>query len=141
MSKKWIGVVSKSHVSKGINGGFACVCHGKKGPISRLKQGDWLIYYSPTNTYPNGKKCQEFTGIGRVISGQVHEIDLGMEFTPHGIDMEYLLSITPVSVHELKKELSFTQSRSWGMLLRSGLFQISDEDFNIIKNALQTVKT
>jgi hypothetical protein len=29
----WIGVVSKEHVMRGVQRGFAQVCHGKEGPL------------------------------------------------------------------------------------------------------------
>jgi len=47
MAKFWIGVVSKEHVLRGVEGGFCQVCHGKKGPLNRMKKGDYLLYYSP----------------------------------------------------------------------------------------------
>ncbi|PCI78290.1 EVE domain-containing protein [Candidatus Aerophobetes bacterium] len=135
MSKKWLGVVSKLHVEKGVQGNFACVCHGKPGPISKLKAGDWLVYYSPTTNFPEGEKCQEFTGLGQVISGEVHPIEMGVDFKPYGIDMLYK-KVNTVSIAELKHALSFTQLRSWGMRLRAGLIEITDEDFNLIQAAM-----
>jgi hypothetical protein len=29
----WIGVASKEHVMRAVQGGFAQVCHGKEGPL------------------------------------------------------------------------------------------------------------
>ena len=45
MTKFWVGVVSKEHVQRGVKGGFCQVCHGKKGPLNRMKKGDYLLYY------------------------------------------------------------------------------------------------
>ena len=47
MTRFWIGVVSKEHVLRGVEGGFCQVCHGKKVPLNRMKKGDYLLYYSP----------------------------------------------------------------------------------------------
>lgn len=47
MARFWIGVVSKEHVLRGVEGGFCQVCHGKKAPLNRMKKGDYLLYYSP----------------------------------------------------------------------------------------------
>jgi hypothetical protein len=44
----WIGVASKEHVMRGVQGGFAQVCHGKEGPLKQMTPQDWIIYYSPT---------------------------------------------------------------------------------------------
>ena len=38
MTKFWIGVVSKEHVLRGVEGGFCQVCHGKKRPLNRMKK-------------------------------------------------------------------------------------------------------
>jgi hypothetical protein len=50
----WIGVVSHSHVLRGVTGGFAQMNHGKQAPLKRMKAGDGLIYYSPRESYPDG---------------------------------------------------------------------------------------
>ena len=39
MTRFWIGVVSKEHVLRGVEGGFCQVCHGKKAPLNRMKKG------------------------------------------------------------------------------------------------------
>ncbi|MFJ7939210.1 hypothetical protein ACIQYG_11945 [Peribacillus sp. NPDC096622] len=28
---------------KGIDGGFAQLCHGKEAPLKKMKNGDWII--------------------------------------------------------------------------------------------------
>ncbi|WP_313897332.1 EVE domain-containing protein [Bacillus cereus group sp. BfR-BA-01380] len=42
----WIGVASRDHVLKGVEGGIAQLCHGDSSPLKRMKSGDWIIYYS-----------------------------------------------------------------------------------------------
>lgn len=46
MPRYWVGVVSKNHVLRGVEGNFCQVCHGKGGPLNRMKKGDYLLYYS-----------------------------------------------------------------------------------------------
>ncbi len=48
MTKFWIGVVSKEHVLRGVEGGFCQVCHGKKRPLNRMKKGDYLYTTVPS---------------------------------------------------------------------------------------------
>jgi len=48
--KFWIGVASKDHVLRGIDGGFCQLCHGSAQPLKRMSVGDWLIYYSSKAT-------------------------------------------------------------------------------------------
>lgn len=128
MSKKWIGVVSKAHVLRGVDAGIAQVCHGKKSAISRLSAGDWLIYYSPKTQYPEGSKCQEFTALGQVKSGEVYQVDMGGGFKPYRLDIAYQ-SVTELPLIEVKEVLEFTSGKSWGMKLRFGLFEIKYKDF------------
>ena len=35
----WIAVAAADHVSRGVQEGFMQVCHGKGGPLKRLKEG------------------------------------------------------------------------------------------------------
>ncbi|HYW82878.1 MAG TPA: EVE domain-containing protein, partial [Spirochaetia bacterium] len=51
----WIGVVSLSHVQKGVAGGYAQLGHGKAAPLRRLQAGDWFIYYSPKTDMEHGE--------------------------------------------------------------------------------------
>ena len=64
----WIGVVSRSHVRIGVQGGFIQLNHGKKAPLSRFCAGDGLVIYSPRTSYPDGEPLQAFTAIGGIVS-------------------------------------------------------------------------
>lgn len=128
----WIGVASKEHVQRGREGGFSQVCHGKKGPLSRMRQGDGIIYYSPTVRFREKEKCQEFTAIGKIIGEDTYQVDMGNDFHPFRIDVEYFAS-QEVSIHTLLDFLSFTRDkRYWGASFRFGLFKITEEDFQTI---------
>ncbi len=70
-TRYWIGVVSRDHVLRGVEGGFAQVCHGKERPLKRMHQGDWLIYYSPRISMGKGTPLQAFTAIGRVADERI----------------------------------------------------------------------
>ena len=67
MAKYWLGVVSRAHVQRGKQGGFAQVCHGKQAPLQRMQPGDWLIYYSPTEIFGEKTPCRKFTALGQVL--------------------------------------------------------------------------
>lgn len=65
-TRYWVGTVSKAHACRGVEGGFAQLCHGKKGALARMKKGDFLIYYSPKQEMEGKQILQKFTAIGRV---------------------------------------------------------------------------
>ncbi|MEO6625955.1 MAG: EVE domain-containing protein, partial [Burkholderiaceae bacterium] len=89
MRNYWIGVVSRSHVQIGVDGGFIQLNHGKKAPLQRLKAGDMLAMYSPRESYPDGQTLQAFTAIGTVKSGEVYQIEISPEFKPYRIDIDF----------------------------------------------------
>ena len=59
----WIGVVSREHVQRSVQGGFIQLNHGKKAPVQRLRAGDGLVTYSPRTAYPDGEPFQAFTAL------------------------------------------------------------------------------
>ncbi len=67
MTRYWIGVVSLSHVKRGVAGGFAQLGHGKSAPQRRMSTGDWHIFYSPRTDIENGEPLRQFTAIGQVV--------------------------------------------------------------------------
>lgn len=134
----WVGVASKDHVARGVAGGFCQLCHGKAQPLKRMERGDWIIYYSPKETYsPKAKgggddTCQQFTAIGRVQGSEVYQFEMAPGFIPFRRDIEFL----PAQVTDIRpliNQLSFIQNKSrWGYAFRFGHIEISHEDFELI---------
>lgn len=136
MTKYWIGVVSRQHVLKGVQGGFAQVCHGKKGPLARMKKGDYLIYYSPKETMQGSEKCQKFTAIGKVSGDAPYSFDMGGGFVPFRLDITYI-PCREISILPLLQSLTFTEdATNWGAKFRFGLFEINQEDFQVIQSEM-----
>ena len=75
-TKYWIIVASKDHVKNGIAQGIAQACHGKSSPLKRMKQGDYIIYYSGKQVMNKPGKCQEFTAIGRVKDDEEYSFQM-----------------------------------------------------------------
>ncbi len=129
----WIGVVSRSHVLRGVAGGFAQMNHGKKAPILRMRAGDGLIYYSPREAYPDGAPLQAFTALGFIRSGEVYAHDMTPEgvpgFVPWRIDVDYQ-TVQNAPIKPLIAQLHFiTDKTHWGALFRFGQAKISEADF------------
>lgn len=105
----WIGVVSRSHVQRGLAGGFAQMNHGKQAPL------------------------QAFTAIGFVRSGDVYLYDMTLEgspgFVPWRIDVDYLPA-QAASIKPLIKDLNFISNKThWGAAFRFGQVKIDEADF------------
>src|SRR5271154_5958240 len=120
MARFWITVASREHVLLGVAGGFAQVCHGKSGPLKRMAEGDWIIYYSPTDKFGDKTSYRHFTALGKVNSGEPYAFAMSSDFIP------WRRNITFVSSHEMAIEplidrLSFIHDkRRWGFPFRRG---------------------
>lgn len=136
MSGHWIAVACEEHVARGRAQGFMQVCHGKGGPLRRVKPGDTVIYYSPTQRMGEGPPLQAFTAIGVVQEGVPYEHDMGGGFVPWRRDVRYA-EAQPASIRPLLDRLSFTQGeRQWGARFRYGLLAVTDADARLIADAM-----
>lgn len=133
----WIGVASADHVARGRAGGFMQVCHGKSGPLSRIRPGDDIIYYSPSTEMSGGDRVQSFTAAGRVKDGDAYRFDMGNGFVPTRRDVDWI-GTSPTPIQPLLDLLEFTRGkRNWGYAFRFGVVRISDADRDIILDAMR----
>lgn len=108
------------------------VCHGKAGPLRRVKPGDRVVYYSPTREFGGKTKLQAFTAIGIVKAGEPYPFDMGGGFRPFRRDVAWSNG-NESPIQPMLDVLEFsTGNRNWGYQLRFGIFQISDHDINVI---------
>lgn len=136
MARYWIGVASKEHVKRGVEGGFAQVCHGKAGPLNRMEAGDWILYYSPTIKFGQKEPCQSFTAIGNVKICQAYAFAMSEDFVPFRRDVTFFPS-KEIPIQQLLDELSFIKDKKkWGFPFRRGCFEISKSDFETIARAM-----
>jgi hypothetical protein len=82
VKRYWIGIASRQHVLFGVAGGFAQLCHGKERPLKRMKQGDWIIYYSPQEVLGEKQPCQCFTAVGEMAGNEVYQVEMAPGFIP-----------------------------------------------------------
>lgn len=128
----WIAVASKEHVMRGVEGGFAQVCHGKAGPLKQMQANDWIIYYSPTLRFGEKEPCRAFTAIGQIKQGKPYPFQMSDDFIPFRRDVQFLPA-AEVPIPPLIDRLSFIQDKTkWGFPFRRGCFSISQSDFQLI---------
>ena len=136
MIKYWIGVVSLSHVLRGVQGGFAQLGHGKEAPLRRMSMGDWLVYYSPKTDMDDGEPLQQFTAIGQIVGDSVYEHRMRPDFVPFRRDLKYL-KCKPAAIAPLISDLSFIKyPKRRGFPFRRGHFAMSEQDFRLIARAM-----
>ena len=138
MSNYWIGTVSRSHVLRGVAGGFIQLNHGKKAPLQRMKAGDVLAMYSPRTEYPDGAPLQAFTALGVVKTGEIYQVTMSEDFNPYRIDVDFLAS-KEAAIRPLIEQLSFIKDKShWGAAFRFGYIKASAGDLELIAAAMKT---
>lgn len=132
----WIGVASRDHVLRAVEGGFAQVAHGKRAPLQRMASGDWIAYYSPRMQLGGVEPCRAFTALGRVTDDRVYRVDQGEGFRPWRRDVDYLTA-RAAPLEALSGTLSFlSDARSRGLVFRRGLFRVGEDDFRAIAAAM-----
>ncbi|WP_257463504.1 EVE domain-containing protein [Archangium lipolyticum] len=137
MTRAWVGVVSRAHVLRGVEGGFAQLCHGKRLPLEKMSVGDWLVYYSPRTEMRGGEPLRAFTALGRVHGARTVPFDMGGGFVPYRRDVRFERAAREVPLARLGQSLDFIRSNPhWGMLARRGHFEISLEDLRTIAAAM-----
>lgn len=128
----WVAVASREHVTRGVAGGFAQVCHGKPGPLKLMTTGDWIVYYSPTERFGEKMPCRKFTAIGRVKPREPYQFQMSADFIPWRRDVDFL-SAKEAPIETLIDSLSFIQNKQrWGFPFRRGCLSISLSDFRLI---------
>ena len=131
----WVGVVSREHVHRGVEGGFIQLNHGKKAPLQRMRPGDGLVMYSPRTSYPSGAPLQHFTAIG-VVTGMPYQVEMTEGFKPYRVDVRFFESVE-APIKPLVAELSFIRNKThWGAAFRFGYVKIPAADFDLVAKAM-----
>lgn len=132
----WISTVSRGHVTRGVAGGFTQANHGKPHGLRRMRRDDWVAFYSPRTDYPDGAPLQAFTALGRISDDEVYQADLDPQFQPWRRNVEFL-ECTEVPIKPLLDDLGFIVDKArWGYRFRTGLFEIDERDFEVIRAAM-----
>jgi hypothetical protein len=136
MAHYWINTVSRDHVLIGVNGGFTQANHGRLTVLRRLARGDFVAFYSPRTRYPDEEPLQRFTAIGRVVDDRPYQAHVTPTFHQWRRAMRFLLC-QEAPIRDLLTELTFIEDpKRWGFPFRRGLFQITEDDFRRIANAM-----
>jgi len=125
-------VASRDHVQNGVAQGIMQACHGKAAPLKRIKQGDYIIYYSPKYTFEGNQKCQLLTALGLVTDDNVYQFQMTPDFCPFRRRVSFL-KIKEISIVPLIAQLAVIKNKqSWGGAFRYGMLQIPAQDFALI---------
>lgn len=132
----WINTVSYDHVKAGTKGGFTQANHGRSSSLQRLSKGDLIVFYSPRMNFRSGESLQQFTAIARVLDEKPYQVEMTPTFHPWRRRVVFLpCEQTPIQ--PLIENLGFIKDKQrWGFPFRRGLFEIDEEDFHRIADAM-----
>ena len=132
----WINTVSRSHVARGVAGGFTQANHGKPHMLRRMARDDWIVFYSPRTDYPEGARLQAFTAIGQVSDDEPYQVEMSPDFHPWRRNVRFL-SCSETPIQPLLDNLEFIEDKKrWGYRFRFGVFEIHEHDFDVIRSAM-----
>jgi hypothetical protein len=132
----WVNTISRDHVLRAVEGGFTQAGHGKATGLKRLTAGDWLVFYSPKTSLRDGEPLQAFTALGRVSDDEVYPVEMESGFEPWRRNIEFVECVH-IPIRPLIDQLTFIKNKQrWGYVFRFGLFEISEQDFELIKRAM-----
>src|SRR3954467_4211008 len=106
MSRNWIAVASADHVRRGLAAGFMQACHGKAAPLRRLKPGDRVAYYSPTERFRGTEPLQCSTAFGILSDDVIQQVDMGGGFCPFRRAVRWVGG-KPISIRPLLERPGF----------------------------------
>ncbi|MFE3756217.1 EVE domain-containing protein [Nocardia tengchongensis] len=136
-TRYWLAVVSRDHVRRGVELGFAQANHGKRAAVERMSAGDGLVYYSPRTGMREGEPIKSFTALGTIAEGPAWQVEeLGGCFRPWRRAVDYDRDARQVPIDDLRTELDLTSVPNWGIVLRRGLVELTAHDFGLISRAM-----
>lgn len=134
----WMNTVSLDHVQLGVEGGFTQAADGKDAGLRNLRPGDGVVLYSPRTAMRSGRPLRQFTALATVVGDEPFRVELRPDFRPWRLAVRFEPT-HPVDVGPLLERLSFiTDVKQWSVPFRQGLFEITADDFAVIRDAMTT---
>ena len=111
--KYWVNTVWKSHVLRGVEGGFTQANHGKQTGLKRMSRGDWLVFYASRTDYRDGVPLRRFVAIGEVTDDTPFQVQMTPIFEPWRRNVRFLPG-EETPIEPLIEVLDFiTDKRRW----------------------------
>jgi predicted RNA-binding protein len=135
-TKYWVVVACKSHIMKGVEGGFMMANHGKEAPLKRISKGDGILFYASKEGMDSKEPYQKFVAIAEAADDKIQQVDMGKGFEPFRRNAKFKRT-KEVEIRPLIEKLDFIKNKkSWGFIFRTGFFEIEKKDFELISGQM-----
>jgi hypothetical protein len=132
----WINTVSLDHVEEAAAGGFTQADHGAGTRLRRPRPGDEMIFYSPRTHLRGGEPVRQFTAWATITGDKPYQAHVSDDFHPWRLAAAFH-ACERTEAKPLVGRLSFiADPQHWGLPFRRGLFQVPQQDFEIIKTRM-----
>ena len=134
--KFWVNTVSRSHVERGVEGGFTQANHGSAANLKRLAKGDRIVFYAPRTDYPKGEPLQKFVALGEITDEAPYQVEMTPDFHPWRRNVHFYRA-ADADIAPLIDALDFIPDKKrWGFPFRRGILAIGAADFARIAAAM-----
>lgn len=136
MTKYWINVIPKERVVAAVAQGVM-QSQDNEAHLNRMKKGDWVIFYSPREDIDSTIKLQAFTAIGQIADNNIDRVDNSTTVKMFRRKMDYKKVKEVALIPLIQKLLFIVNKKYWGTVFKMNLFQIPDDDFNLIAKEME----
>lgn len=139
-AKFWVVVTSRDHALDGMKEGIVQINHGKEMPLRQMSPGDYVLFYAGKKIYGQKELSQSFVALAVLTHELIFQIEVSADFKPFRRRAKYQ-KVEETAIRPLISELDFIRNKQkWGFVFRSGIFEISKHDFDLIKSHLHQQK-
>lgn len=131
----WLGVVSGERAERSVRLGIVQLGEGRAVALDRVRPGDTVVLYSPTETEGDAEPLRAVTALGSVVPGAAW-CGRGVGFRPYRRAMTWSHDAGRVPIDDLRDRLELTASAGWRTRLRDGLLPLSASDALVIREAM-----
>jgi hypothetical protein len=134
----WLLSVSRDHVISARSLGIVQACHGRSGPVQRMKPGDGIVFYSARHQIKGKDLCQRFTGIATIQDGGAYQEIASESFRPWRRHAKFEEPAKEVDLRTVLPKLACLHNGAvgWGQALRRGVIKIGESDWQILREAM-----
>ncbi len=143
MSNYWLFVLTEDNLKTCVENNLVATTEKKIYLMKKIKRGDKLCFYLTRKTVDRDSDKLGLIGGEAEVKDEMFLDDrklfssLPGEIYPVRCNVQFQKTVPDVDIKKLMDRLSFisSDSRFWGVKLRNGIIQLTENDWNAIQSA------